>query len=131
MSSFYHLLIHQIQKYLLWLTNQTRNHEVAGSIPGLAQWVKIQRCCELWCWSEMCLRSGVAVAVVEVSSYSSSSTPSLGTSICQGSSSRIGKKRQKNKKTQLRLTNTFKRTISSVGSEIETGLYTSGGIING
>ena len=24
----------------LWLTNPTRNHEVAGSIPGLDPWVK-------------------------------------------------------------------------------------------
>ena len=23
-----------------WLTNLTKNHEVAGSIPGLTQWVK-------------------------------------------------------------------------------------------
>ena len=24
-----------------WLTNQTRNHEVAGSVPALAQWVNV------------------------------------------------------------------------------------------
>ena len=23
-----------------WLTNPTKNHEVAGSVPGLVQWVK-------------------------------------------------------------------------------------------
>ena len=36
-----------------WLTNPTRNHEVAGLIPGLAQWVKEWRCHELWCRSQM------------------------------------------------------------------------------
>ena len=27
-----------------WLTNLTRNHEVVGSIPGLAQWFKDVNC---------------------------------------------------------------------------------------
>ena len=45
-----------------WLTNLTGNHVVAGSIPGLAQW--IQRCHELWCRLPTLLGSGVAVAVM-------------------------------------------------------------------
>ena len=47
-----------------WLPKPTRNHEVVGSIPALAQWVTIWRCRELWCRSQTRLRSGVAVALV-------------------------------------------------------------------
>ena len=46
-----------------WLMNPNRNHEVVGSILSLAQWVRIQRCCELWCGSQMGLGSHIAVAL--------------------------------------------------------------------
>ena len=37
-----------------WLTNPTRNHEVAGLVPALAQCgLRIGHCRELWCRSQM------------------------------------------------------------------------------
>ena len=52
--------------------------------------LRIQRCHELWCRLQMQLGSCIAVAVAQLDSYSSDSTPSLGTSICHG----FGPKRQ-------------------------------------
>ena len=47
-----------------WLTNLTRNHEVAGSVPALAQRVNDPaRCCELWCRLQTRLGSHAAVAL--------------------------------------------------------------------
>ena len=77
--------------------NSTRNHEVAGSIPGPAQGVKDLVLPELWCRSQGRLGSCIAMAVVSACSDSSDSTHSLGTSICCKCSLKKKKKIIKNK----------------------------------
>ena len=75
-------------------TNPTTNHEVEGSIPGLAHGSRIWRCCELWYRPQTRLGLAVAVAVAQAGGYSSDLTPSLGTSVCRG----CGPKKTKAKK---------------------------------
>ena len=64
------------------------------SLSGL----KIRHCHALWCRSQMQLRSSVAMAVVQASSYSSYWTPSLGTFICHGCGPKKKKRKKKKKK---------------------------------
>ena len=47
-----------------WLTNLTRNHEVAVRSLALLSGLMIQRCRELWCSLQTRLGSCVAVALV-------------------------------------------------------------------
>ena len=61
--------------------NLTRNQEVVGSIPGLAQWNPAL----LWLWYRPVYTSVV---------YTSDATPSLRTSICYGGSGGKGEKVQ-------------------------------------
>ena len=62
----------------IWLASMRMQVRFLASLSRLRTW----RCCEPWCRLQMQLRSGAAVAVAQVSGYSSNSTPSLRTSIC-------------------------------------------------
>ena len=63
-----------------WVKNPTSIHGDVGSIPGLAitSRLRIWHCHELWCRSQT--RQGCGRGW-QLQSYSSDSTPSLGTSI--------------------------------------------------
>ena len=54
-----------------------------GSLALLGE-LRIQRCCKLWCRSQMWLGSGVARPMVQAGNCSSDLTPSPGTFICCG-----------------------------------------------
>jgi len=75
----------------IWLASMGMQVGSLAFLSGL----RIRHCRELW--SQMWLRSCVAVVVVEASSYSSDSTPSLGTSICQEGGPKKTKKKIKKK----------------------------------
>ena len=94
-----------------------RDLEIILGVPPVAQWkqvrlgstrmwvqslallseLRIWHCRELWCRSQTWLGSCVAVAVVQTSRCSSTSTPSLGTSKCHRSGPRKDKMKNKNK----------------------------------
>ena len=75
---------------------RTRVQSLA-SLSGLRIWL----CRELRRGSQMWLGSHIAVAVMEAGSYSSDSTPSLGTSICCRCGPKKAKKKKKKKKKNL------------------------------
>ena len=85
------------------LTNLTRNHEVVGSIPALAQGVKDPHCRELWCRSQRRLGSQVAVAVAQVGGYGSDQTPAWEPPYAAGAA--LEKAKDKSKKKQNKQTN--------------------------
>ena len=98
--------------------NESKNHEVAGSIPSLSQWVKDH--CGV---GRRCGSFQVAVALVQAGSYSSNSTPSLGTSIGRGYGPKKPKKKKKKKKSLQ---------IANAGEDVEKRehSYTTGGNVN-
>ena len=92
------------------------------SLPLLSG-LRIWRCYELWCRSQMQLRSHVAVAVLQASGYSSDWTPSLGTSICRESGPRNGKRTKKKKKSRKKKHFSVRSSCCGAGETNLTGIH--------
>ena len=80
------------QRKQIQLSSMRTQVQSLASLSGL----RIRRCHELRCRSQILLGSGIAVAVMQANSYSSNLSPSLGLSICQGCSP--FKKKEKTKR---------------------------------
>jgi len=97
-------------EFLLWLNRlRTRLASKRMWVRSLVllSGLRLQCCRELWCRSKTQLGARVAVAVVQASSCSSDSSPSLGTSICCGCGPKKGKKQNKTKLRTWRSDTTF------------------------
>ena len=84
-----------------WLTNLTRNMRFRVRALVLLSGLRIRHCHELWCRLQTRLRPCIAIAVVQASSCSCNSTPSLGTSICCRWSPKKQNKQKENKTSSL------------------------------
>ena len=80
------------QQKRIWLASMKTKVQSLGSLSGL----RLRHSHELWCRSQVQLRSGFAVAVDVAGSCSSDWTPSLGTSICQGCGPKKTRKKYRN-----------------------------------
>ena len=86
------------------LANPTSIHEDGVQSLAFLSGLRIRRCRELWCRSQMRFGCRVAVAVAYAGGYSSSQTPSLGTSVCHSGALKDKKRKKKKKLTKDRLT---------------------------
>ena len=91
-----------------------------ASLSGL----RIQCCCERWCRLKLWLGSGIAEAVTQACSYSSDSTPSLGTSTCcESGPKKQNKQTNKQKKKPTKQQTTTKNPFIVIDSSISLSFF--------